>query len=45
MSTPFGLASLTPSERAWFAGWLRDAFALACLVGICAAFAIALGVA
>lgn len=45
MSAPFGLASLTTSERAGFAGWLRDALALVCLVGICGAIAIALGVA
>lgn len=41
MSAPFGLASLTPSERAGFAAWLRDALALICLVGICAALWVA----
>jgi hypothetical protein len=44
MSTPFGLASLSPSERAGFAGWLRDALALVCLVGIAVALYLAGGV-
>jgi hypothetical protein len=34
MSAPLGLASLTASERAGLAGWLRDAVALVALVVI-----------
>jgi hypothetical protein len=37
MSAPFGLANLTPSERAW----LADALALVAFIGICAALYVA----
>jgi hypothetical protein len=33
----FGIANLTPSERAW----LADTLALVCLVGICVALYVA----
>jgi hypothetical protein len=37
VSAPLGLASLSASERAGLAAWLREALALVCLVGIAVA--------